>query len=113
MDNHITIIPATGNWVVRAGDMILGTSAQVQHLTEGNRAPVAYVPRADIDMTRLSPTSHTTTCPFKGKASYFSITTPQGVLTNAVWSYETPIAGCEAIAGHLAFYPDRVTLSKA
>ena len=34
------------------------------------------------------------------------------MLANAVWSYETPKEGVEPIAGHLAFYPDRVTVTR-
>jgi len=31
---------------------------------------------------------------------------------NAVWTYETPKADVEAIAGHLAFYPDKVEITR-
>ena len=31
---------------------------------------------------------------------------------NAVWSYEDPLPGMERIAGYLAFYPDRVTITR-
>src|SRR5262245_18510534 len=48
---------------------------------------IYYIPRKDVKMDRLEKTSHTTQCPFKGQASYFSLKNgPQ----NAVWSYEQP-----------------------
>jgi uncharacterized protein (DUF427 family) len=71
-----------------------------------------YVPRADIDMDRLERTARATTCPWKGEASYYSISTPDGVLENAVWSYDAPKDGVAEIAGHLAFYTDRVTVRR-
>ena len=37
-------------------------------------APVVYyVPRKDVKMERLARTAHSTHCPFKGDASYFSL----------------------------------------
>jgi uncharacterized protein (DUF427 family) len=112
MPDHISIRTAPGTWVVRAGGAVLGESARVQELSEGGRPPVPYFPRADIAMAMLDRTDRATSCPWKGQASYYSIVTPGGTLDNAVWSYEMPKPGCEAIAGHLAFYPDRVTIER-
>lgn len=104
----LDIRPAQGSFIIRASGTIIGETDRALELREGSRAPVIYVPRADVAMALLEPTDHRTTCPFKGEASYFSILTPEARLENAVWSYESPIAGAEAIAGHLAFYPDKV-----
>jgi len=69
-------------------------------------APVVYyIPRRDVKMDRLERTSHSTHCPFKGDASYFSF---KGGPDNAVWSYEQPYDEMSAIKDHLAFYPDKV-----
>ena len=72
-------------------------------------APVVYyVPRNDVKMERLERTTHHTHCPFKGEASYYSI---KGGPENAVWSYEKPYDEMTAIAGLLAFYPDKVSIT--
>lgn len=69
-------------------------------------APVVYyIPRKDVKMDRLERTAHSTHCPFKGDASYFSF---KGGAENVVWSYEQPYDEMAAIKGHLAFYPDKV-----
>jgi uncharacterized protein (DUF427 family) len=112
MASHITITPFAGTVTVSAGGRTLGTSHTALELREGSYPPVLYVPRSDIDMGKLVRTEHATTCPWKGAASYYSVTTPTSVLANAVWSYEDPKPGMEAIAGHLAFYPDRVTVTR-
>lgn len=112
MANHITIYPVGGPVTVTAGSTVLGTSERALELREGSYPPVIYVPREDIDMERLVRTSHATSCPWKGKASYYSIKGDFGMLANAVWTYETPKDGVAAIAGHLAFYPDRVTVTR-
>jgi len=50
-------------------------------------------------------TSHGTSCPFKGEASYYSLVNgPE----NAVWTYEKPYDEMLAIKELLAFYPDKV-----
>ena len=68
-------------------------------------APVVYyIPRKDVKMDRLVRSSHTTHCPFKGDASYFSV---ENGPENAVWSYERPYDEMTAIGELLAFYPDK------
>jgi uncharacterized protein (DUF427 family) len=54
------------------------------------------------------PTDHSTHCPYKGDASYFSIVADGRTVANAVWSYEQPFPAMTQIKDHLAFYPDRV-----
>ena len=69
-------------------------------------APVVYyLPRKDVRMDRLVRSSHETYCPFKGKASYYSL---KDGPENAVWSYERPYDEMTAIGELLAFYPDKV-----
>lgn len=109
---HITITPISGPVTVIAGGMALGESHRALELKEGSYPPVSYVPRADIDMGQLVRTEKTTTCPWKGQANYYSVRVGDGLLENAVWTYEHPIADVAAIAGHLAFYPDRVTVTR-
>ena len=104
MAEHITIRPAEGTWVVRAGGAVLGESDHALELTEGSYAPVIYFPREDIAMEFLDESDKKTTCPHKGEASYFSIVTKSTTLEDSVWSYETPNPGMEQIAGYLAFF---------
>jgi uncharacterized protein (DUF427 family) len=56
----------------------------------------------------LTPTEHTTYCPYKGHASYLSIHVTGHTADNAVWSYVEPYEAVKQIAGRLAFYPDKV-----
>lgn len=112
MANHITISPVDEPVTITAGSTVIGQSSKALELREGANPPVIYVPREDIDMRRLVATRHSTSCPWKGKASYFSIKGDFGMLANAVWSYEDPKEGVEPIAGHLAFYPSRVKITR-
>lgn len=112
MADHIRITLAIGSVTVAAGGTTLGTTDRALELKEGSYPPVLYIPRADIDMSKLEKTARRTTCPWKGAASYYSIRSDAGLLDNAVWSYEAPVGDMAAIAGHLAFYPDKVTLTR-
>jgi uncharacterized protein (DUF427 family) len=104
MAGDITIRKAEGTWVVRAGGAVLGESSDALELTEGDMPFVIYFPRKDIAMAFLDRTDHSTYCPHKGDASYFSIVTKSTTLTNAAWSYEAPKPDMDRIRDHLAFY---------
>lgn len=112
MTEHIRIRQAPGKWVVRAGGAVLGESAAALEMTEGGYPAVIYFPRGDIAMAFFDRTATSTTCPHKGEASYYSIVGKSLVIADAAWSYETPKAEMERIAGHLAFYPDRATVER-
>ena len=58
--------------VTFAGTVIADTT-QALTLKEASYPAVHYIPRADANMNLLKPTAHTSHCPYKGDASYFSI----------------------------------------
>ena len=59
-------------------------------------------------MESLTRTTHSTHCPFKGDATYFTLESRGRSAQNAVWSYEMPYDEVAVIKEHLAFYPDKV-----
>lgn len=109
---HITITAIAEPVTVLVGGVKLGESHKALELKEGSYPPVTYIPRADIDMARLERTDKTTTCPWKGRANYYSVRGEDGLLENAVWTYEEPIPDVAPIAGHLAFYPDKAAIRR-
>src|SRR5258708_16087472 len=94
--------------VVTVGGKVIADTHDALTLREASYPAVQYVPRRDVDMVALSRSQHTTFCPYKGEASYFSI--PQGGerSVNAVWTYETPFEAMAQIKEYVAFYPDRI-----
>jgi uncharacterized protein (DUF427 family) len=93
--------------VTFAGQTI-ADSTRALTLTEAGYAPVNYIPRQDADMSALTRTDHASHCPYKGDASYFTISANGRSAQNAVWSYEQPFPAMAEIKGYLAFYPRRV-----
>ena len=113
MADHISISPADGTWVVRAGGAVLGESSNALELKEGDYPSVIYFPRDDIAMDFLDASDKVTTCPHKGEAAHFSIVTKSTVLQDAAWSYEDPKDAVAQIKEHLAFYNrDEVAVEK-
>lgn len=104
----ITIAPNPNQVVVRVDGLVIADSTHALVMRAPGTPDVQYVPRADVDMQRLIRSESTTHCPYKGAASYWSIRTGRRIVDDAVWSYEVPYPDVAAIAGHLAFYADRV-----
>jgi uncharacterized protein (DUF427 family) len=111
IDHPITITPTAGRVTVTLGGVVIADSRAALTLQESTYPAVQYIPRADVDMSLLQRTDHTTYCPYKGDCNYFSVI-PGGERTiNAVWTYEQPYAAVAAIEDHLAFYPNRVEIT--
>jgi uncharacterized protein (DUF427 family) len=110
-DHPITITPSGDHVVVRSGEATIADSRSTLVLHEANYPPVRYVPIADIDRSQLAASELTTYCPYKGDASYYSLTPDPDRGTDAVWFYDDPYPAVAEIKGHLAFYSDRVELS--
>jgi uncharacterized protein (DUF427 family) len=76
-------------------------------LYETGIMPRLYAPLEDFDPAVLSRTDHTTHCPFKGDASYWSLTVNGGSRENAVWAYESPIGEAAWLRGYASLYAEQ------
>jgi uncharacterized protein (DUF427 family) len=112
-DHPITVTAADTTVEVTFGDRLIAKTDRALVLREASYPPVYYVPLDDVDAEVLEPSSHETYCPFKGDASYYSLRAGEQVSADAVWTYLAPYAAVSAIAGHVAFYRDRVDISVA
>jgi len=91
-----------------AGEIVLASRTHLE-LREASYPAAIYLPRRQVDMRRLTPSEHTTWCPYKGEATYFHIRRSDGTLIeNAVWTYETPFPAVAEIKAALAVYTSRV-----
>lgn len=108
----ITIEPNEGRVQVRVnGELVADTTAALV-LQEATLPAVQYIPLADVDQNRLTRTETSTYCPFKGDASYYSVSTSAGdTVDDVIWTYEQPYPAVAAIAGHVAFYPNKAEIS--
>lgn len=90
------------------GDRTIADSRRVKLMHETGHLPVYYFPEEDVDQDCLVATEHTSFCPVKGSACYWSVRVGDRTAENAVWNYPEPVAGCPDISGLLAFYWDSV-----
>ncbi|MCI0413432.1 DUF427 domain-containing protein [bacterium] len=90
--------------VLYDGVVIAETDRAVRVLETGH-APVYYIPREDIHMEHMTPSTKSSKCEWKGTAVYFNIKGRTKENQNAAWSYPEPTRGYEMIRNHLAFYP--------
>jgi uncharacterized protein (DUF427 family) len=107
-DHPISIDASPSHVVVTVGGKVIADTREALTLREAAYPAVQYIPRRDVDMAALTRSEHTTYCPYKGDASYFSIPAGGDRSLNAVWTYETPFEAMAQIQDYLAFYPDRV-----
>jgi uncharacterized protein (DUF427 family) len=93
--------------VVFAG-LVVAETTQGHRILETSQPPAYYFPPEDVRTDLLEPGVHRTFCEWKGTARYHSIVVGGRRADEAAWSYPSPTPSFEAIAGHFAFYPQRV-----
>jgi uncharacterized protein (DUF427 family) len=111
-DHPITLERNPNRIVVSVAGRVIADTRAALILREADYPPVQYIPRKDADMALLERTDHATYCPYKGECGYFSIPAGGPGAVNAVWTYDAPYPAVARIAGHLAFYPDRVQITE-
>lgn len=112
-DHRILVEPYPGTVTVRFGDTVVASSKQALELREASYPPVLYLPLQDIYLEHFEKSATTTHCPFKGDATYWSVRAQGEAADDVLWVYEEPYDEMTAIAGHGAFYPDKVRIDAA
>ena len=87
---------------VFAGQTIVA-SRRVKMLHETERIPVWYFPMEDVRMDLLEASSHSSRCPLKGTASYWSLRVGDRFAQNAAWSYAERRTEAPPLTGYVAF----------
>ncbi|MES3676567.1 DUF427 domain-containing protein [Halomonas elongata] len=101
---RINLHPHTRRVQIYHRDTLLADTCDVIELREKDYPHRQYIPKADVDMSKLTISTTVTHCPFKGDSTYYSL--PD--IADVAWSYEQPIDEMQAIAGRLAFDADQV-----
>ena len=107
---RIKVEPFDGVVTVHFSDAIVASSDKALVLREGDYPPVFYVPFKDVYFELLRPTDTSTHCPYKGDASYWSVSAAGRFENDVMWAYESPYDEMQQIRNHGAFYPNKVRI---
>jgi uncharacterized protein (DUF427 family) len=86
----------------------IADSSNMRLLHEDGHLPIYYFPMDDVRIDLLVKTGHSTHCPYKGDASYWTVRVNGREAENAVWGYEDPLPAQPALKGLVAFYWSRM-----
>ncbi len=100
---RITIEPVGKHLRAVLGGETIAESDAALVMREAGYPPRVYFPQTDVRMGLLQATDHSTRCPFKGHASYWTLGAAGRTIENAAWAYLDPISEVAAIKGHLSF----------
>jgi uncharacterized protein (DUF427 family) len=107
-DYRVDLEPCDHPVRVRFNGEVVADSARALTVVETKQQPVIYFPREDVHLEFLDRSDHSSFCPFKGDASYWTLRVGDLSSANAVWSYEDPFPEVAGLKDHIAFYADRV-----
>jgi uncharacterized protein (DUF427 family) len=111
-EHPITIEPTAGHVTVEIDGRRIADTTSALTLQEASYPAVQYIPMSDVEQSLLAPSDTHSYCPFKGEASYYSVALEgQEPLTDVIWTYEQPHPAVAEIADHVAFYPDRTSIT--
>lgn len=98
------------------GGVVVADTRSAWRVLETSHPPVYYLPPEDVRMDLLEPVDGaSSSCEWKGRASYFDVKAGERTAPRAAFRYDAPVPGFEPIAGHVAFYAaalDRCTVDR-
>ena len=95
---------------VEIGGVVVAETRRPVLLYETGLPTRYYIPKQDVRMELLQPTSSVSRCPYKGVARYWSGPIGDNMIQDVAWSYPSPIAECPKIENLISFYNERVDL---
>ena len=107
-EHRVDLHPDNKHVRVTFGGKVIADSTASLRCEETGHGPVYYIPAKDMAIDLMKKTEHTTYCPFKGTASYWTIDVGGNRSENAIWGYEAPYDETAPLAGYYAFYGSRV-----
>jgi uncharacterized protein (DUF427 family) len=100
--------PSTSHVVVTHAGTVVADTTRSWRVLETSHPPVYYLAREDVRVDLLERSARRTWCEYKGEATYGDLVLEGVRVPQVCWWYDHPVPGYEAIAGAVAFYPQRV-----
>ena len=107
-DYRMQFEPCPRRVTVIFSGVTVADSRRAMILRETRLEPIYYLPIEDVRMDLMRRTDYRTHCPFKGNASYWTLTVGDQRADNVLWGYEDPLPEGAALKGYVAFYRNRM-----
>ncbi len=88
--------------------LVIADTQRAKRVLETSHPPVYYIPPQDVKMEYFIPTTHSSFCEFKGRASYYTIQVGDKSVPNGAWYYRKPSKGYESMTNYIAVYPGKM-----
>jgi uncharacterized protein (DUF427 family) len=95
----------TGEVIVNWAGVEVARTCRAVLVLETAHPPSYYLPWNDVSRHLLVPAAGSSICEWKGRARYWTLVSGDRRLPGVAWSYPQPLAGAEALADCVAFYP--------
>jgi uncharacterized protein (DUF427 family) len=105
---RIDILPSSRHVRIEVDGVTVAESSNPTLLFETGLPVRYYLPKTHVRLDLLTHTDSESHCPYKGQAEYWSVRTGDAVHENIAWSYPTPLPESLGVAGHIAFYDEKV-----
>jgi uncharacterized protein (DUF427 family) len=92
---------------IEIGGDVVAETTHARLLFETQLPTRFYLPREDVAV-ELHPSDRQSYCPYKGRASYWSVDAGGRRRPDIAWSYEQPLPDLPQVAGLVAFWDERV-----
>jgi uncharacterized protein (DUF427 family) len=107
---RVDILASSRHVRVEVAGEPIAESASPRLLFETGLPVRFYLPKPHVRMELLERAERVTHCPYKGRAESYSVRAGGQLHENLAWSYPTPLAESQKIAGLVAFYNEKVDL---
>ncbi|MDP9075758.1 MAG: DUF427 domain-containing protein [Actinomycetota bacterium] len=107
---RVDILASSRHVRVVVDDVAVADSQQPRILFETGLPPRYYLPLGDVRLELLVPSATETHCPYKGRATYWSLEVGGRRYADSVWIYRAPLPESQKIAGLACFYNEKVDL---
>jgi acyl-CoA thioesterase II len=109
-DYVIDLVPVPQTARVWAGDVLVAESSACLRVEETRHVDRLYFPESDVHWEHFEESVAHTICPFKGEASYWTLTAGDAPEKNVVWTYREPFNEVAGIKGYVSFYQERLRI---
>ena len=108
--HRVDVLTSSRHVQIVVGGEVVAESRRPRLLFETGLPTRYYLPKLDVRLDLMTPSSTVTRCPYKGVASYWAATVGGRTHPDVAWAYPDPLPESQKIRGHLSFYDDRVDL---